>query len=172
MAKFLRSWQPKIEVVRFTLDQAIEYYREFREIFSKDQPLPKLKEITQDGRNKLDGCLGNIRQQTKKKGYFYKPGIETAAAYFYFVNKSHWLFNGNKRSAMIFTLIYFKIHNKWLRMNWGELYNLAKKVAIYSGPPRKMLNEMKDVFQHSLIDYEEGIFDEFMVSWEQWRETQ
>jgi prophage maintenance system killer protein len=172
MGRPSKSWQPKTEVVRFSLKQAVEIYREFREEFCKDQPLPRVEEISQDGLNRLDGCLGNIRQQPKERGYLYKPGIEAAAAYFYFVNKSHWLLNGNKRSAIILTLVYLKAHNKWLRMNWIELYELAKRVAKYKGKTREMLREIKNLFQESLIDYREGIIQKLMVSWDKWREAQ
>lgn len=123
MAKPSKSWQPKTERIRFSRRQAIEIYRIHRDVFSKDQPLPKIEEISRDGLNRLDGCLGSIRQQTKGGKYLYKSGIDTAAAYFYFVNKSHWLINGNKRSAIIFALEYLKAHNKWIKMSWrGEKF--------------------------------------------------
>lgn len=167
MAKLSENWHPKIEV-RFSLTQALEIYKEFREVFCKDQPLPKLEEISKEGRERLDGCLGSIAQQTLEGEYYYRSGIETLAAYFYFVNKSHWLLNGNKRSAIIFSIAYLKVHNKWLRMGWIELYNLAKKTAVFQGRPEKMLKQIRSVFQKSLIGYHEGLFTELITSWEDW----
>lgn len=169
MGRLLINWQPKIEVVRFNLKQALEIYKVYRETFSKDQPLPTLEEIYQDNLNRLDGCLGSIAHQTINGSYFYRPGIEAASAYFYFVNRSHWLFNGNKRTAIIFTIAYLRIHNKWLQMDWKKLYGLAEETAKFKGGRKKMLEKIKRIFHKSLIDYSEGALNGLLASWETWR---
>jgi len=166
MAKPLKNWQPKTEIIRFLLKEALEIYKEYREIFSKEQPLPKLEELLKHNFDILDGCLGSIRQQLKDGEYLYDPGLETAAAYFYFINKSHWLPNGNKRSAMIISLYYLKKHNKWPQINWNDLYLLAMEVANYQGDPKIMLKKIKNIFQKELIDYEEGDLEILLSSWE------
>lgn len=165
MVKPLKNWQPKTEVIRFRLSDALQIYKEYREIFSKEQPLPELEELQKHNLDILDGCLGSIRQQFGNGQFFYKPGIETAAAYFYFINKSHWLPNGNKRSAMMISLYYFKQHNKWLQLNWNDLYLLAMEVANYRGDPKIMLKKIKKIFQKELIDYKEAALEVLLGSW-------
>lgn len=50
-----------------------------------------------------------------------------------------------------------------------EIYKLAKETAIYEGEPKRKLKEIGNILQQALIDYEEGVLDEFVASWEEWR---
>ncbi len=68
-------------------------------------------------------------------------------------------------------MVYLKTHNKWLRMDWVELYELAKRVADYRGRPRDILRELKNLFRKLIIEYREGVIEQLMVSWDKWLET-
>ena len=59
----------------------------------------------------------------------YKTLEEKAAALFYFTIKDHIFPNGNKRTAVILTLLFLKTNGYWLNFTKDELYDLAIKVA-------------------------------------------
>lgn len=52
------------------------------------------------------------------------------AAIFYEVTKNHYRIDGNKRSAVITTYLFFVINGCRLRIEWEDLYELAKTVAM------------------------------------------
>jgi death on curing protein len=77
---------------------------------------------------KLEGCLGSIKQTFAKKE-LYPTLHKKAAALFYFMIKDHPFQNGNKRVAVM-TMIYFlHINGQWLKIDNQMLYNFAKWVA-------------------------------------------
>lgn len=52
-----------------------------------------------------------------------------AAAIFYKITKNHYRVDGNKRSAVITTYLFFFINNCRLTIAWEDVYELARTVA-------------------------------------------
>ena len=96
-----------------------------QELMGWDEPIP---DFGTRFPQKLEGCLGAIKQTFSKKE-LYPTLHKKAAALFYFMIKDHPFQNGNKRVA-IMTMIYFlHINGQWLRIDNQVLYNFAKWVA-------------------------------------------
>lgn len=96
-----------------------------QEIMGWDEPIP---DFNTRYPQKLEGCLGAIRQTFAKRD-LYPTLNRKAAALFYFMVKDHPFQNGNKRIA-IMTMIYFlHINGRWLKIDSKRLYNFSKWVA-------------------------------------------
>ena len=54
---------------------------------------------------------------------------QQAAVLFYELIKQHPFLNGNKRIACVSLMVFLSLNNKWLHMNWKELYDIAVTVA-------------------------------------------
>ena len=59
----------------------------------------------------------------------YRSLEEKAAALFYHAIKDHLFENGNKRTAVILTMIFLFINGKWLTLTPEEMYNLSMRIA-------------------------------------------
>lgn len=79
---------------------------------------------------------------------------EKAAALFYHATKDHLFENGNKRTAVILTMIFLFINNKWLTMSPEEMYDLSLNVASSSSSDSdKSYNTILTAFRESIIEY-------------------
>ncbi len=78
---------------------------------------------------------------------------EKAAALFYHATKDHLFENGNKRTAVILTMIFLFINGRWLKMSPDEMYDLSLKVA---GSDSSSASESYDLilqeFQKTAVD--------------------
>lgn len=77
---------------------------------------------------KLEGCLGSIKQTFAKKE-LYPTLNKKVAALFYFMIKDHPFQNGNKRVAVMSMIYFLYINKKDFKMDSQNLYNFAKWVA-------------------------------------------
>lgn len=79
---------------------------------------------------------------------------EKAAALFYHAAKDHLFENGNKRTAVILTMIFLFINNKWLTMSPEEMYDLSLNVASSSSSDSaKSYDIILDAFKESIVEY-------------------
>lgn len=79
---------------------------------------------------------------------------EKAAALFYHATKDHLFENGNKRTAVILTMIFLFINSKWLTMSPEEMYDLSLKVASSNSlDSAKSYNTILAAFRESIIEY-------------------
>lgn len=102
----------------------IEEYRSFFRDF--DDPLPDLKLSNSE---KLDSII-SIPQKTFGGNDLYVTVYEKGVCYFYFINKLHPFYNGNKRISIFVTSIFFMMNNFELTYSDEELYRLAHTVTI------------------------------------------
>ncbi len=77
---------------------------------------------------KLEGCLGSIKQTFAKKE-LYPTLNKKVAALFYFMIKDHPFQNGNKRVAVMTMIFFLHINKKELKIDNQTLYNFARWVA-------------------------------------------
>lgn len=83
----------------------------------------------------------------------YETIEEKAAVLFYHATKDHLFSNGNKRTAVILTMIFLYINGKWLTLSPDEMYELSLKIA--SSDPRQegaQFAELLDIFQKRIVD--------------------
>ena len=137
MVRLLRNW-PKNEK-RLTLELFGTSYDEFRLIFPQKQPISRFNELINDSKNKLQSALSAVAFESSN-GYRYKPGIEATAAYLFFINQSHFLFNGNKRASLYGTFGYLLLHGHFLETKWEEVYKMAEKIAEIGFQPSSLQN--------------------------------
>ena len=77
---------------------------------------------------RLESIVESVRQEVY--GQYLYPTVETAAAaYFVLLIKSHPFKDGNKRSAVLFTLQFLGLNGLTLGLTFKELYSLAIMVA-------------------------------------------
>lgn len=84
------------------------------------------------------------------------PGlIKKAAILFYLMVKNHPFQNGNKRIAVVTTLVFLYKNKKWLHLDNQELYNFAKWVA-ESNPKLKdaTVQGIETLIKTYLIDFD------------------
>jgi death-on-curing protein len=76
------------------------------------------------------------------------PSISAkAAVLFYQLTKGHKILNGNKRTAVILTLQFLAVNDKWLDMEQDEMYNLSKQIAKSSSKDsRAIIKDIKTLF--------------------------
>lgn len=89
------------------------------------------------------------------EGYFpYRYIYHRAAALFYFVIKDHCFENGNKRSAVVITMVFLVLNKKMLIMYPEELYDLACEVAESEAADKdKEIERIKQIFKKAIDDY-------------------
>lgn len=77
---------------------------------------------------KLESCLAEPFQTFDGK-YLHRTFEQRAAVLFYLVTKNHCFENGNKRMAVVLTMLFFYTNDRWLDIDTDELYNIACLVA-------------------------------------------
>lgn len=167
MAKLSKGWPKNNRDL--DLDAFEIVYEEYRSIFDFETPYPKFKELSKESIEDLIAVLSSVSFTSATGERHYKPGIETAAAYLYFLNKKHALSNGNKRVSLVGLLAYLKLNGKWLKTGWKKIYNIAKRVAKSKPKNRdKILKECREFLKENLVDYEESLRESIIKSSDLW----
>lgn len=91
--------------------------------YDEPMPLPKDRNIKQ-----LEACLEKPFA-TFGGRYLYWTLHHRAAVLFYTIIKNHPLENGNKRSAVIITMLFLYLNGKTLNASADEVYEVACLVA-------------------------------------------
>ncbi len=164
MVRLLTNW-PKNEK-RLFFDLFGASYNEFRTIFPLKQPLPVFEKLDDDSKYKLNSALGAVSLETTE-GYLYKPGIETTTAYLYFINKSHFLYNGNKRASIYGALGYLFLHKHFLETKWENIYKLAKEIA-KSKSKDKIWPYILNFVDRTICEYNDSLFNKLVSSANTW----
>lgn len=94
-----------------------------------DEPIP---DFTTRFPNILESCVATPFMKYDGK-FLYKGLVGKAAILLYLMIKNHPFQNGNKRIALMTTLVYLAKNGKWMRAQDSEFYDLAIWVAI--SPP-------------------------------------
>ena len=85
--------------------------------------------------------------------YLYRYLYHRAAVLFYLLIKNHPLKNGNKRTAVVLTVVFLILNNKMLSILPDELYNLACVVAKSQASDKDIeIEKVSKIFKKSLID--------------------
>lgn len=130
-----------------TLSDFAIIVEEYRHHFKKfDDPLPDLQMCHMD---KLEAVIA-IPQKTFNKRDLYPSIFEKAACYFYFINKLHPFFNGNKRMSVFVTNIFLMMNNYELTYSDEEIYTSAKTVTLSSHDQTKKIKSLShDLRKHA-----------------------
>jgi death on curing protein len=128
-----------------TLDDFAIVIEEYRNFFrGHEDPLPDIKSCNFE---KLDSIVA-IPQKTYLGSDLYPTLFDKASCYFYFINKLHPFFNGNKRMSIFVTSIFFMMNNHELTYKDEDLYRFAHSITISTADQKSELsriaNNLKD----------------------------
>ena len=96
-----------------------------KKLMTWDEPIP---DFSTRYPNVLESCIGNPFQTFHRKP-LYKKLTGKAAILFYLMIKNHPFENGNKRIAVMTTLVFLATNIKWLKVSNEELYDFAVEIA-------------------------------------------
>lgn len=91
--------------------------------YDEPMPVPKLRNI-----QNLEACLQKPFTHFSNR-YLYWTLSHRAAVLFYTIIKNHPLENGNKRTAVILTMMFLFFNDKTLKASPDQVYELACRVA-------------------------------------------
>lgn len=120
----------------------IDEYRTFFKNF--DDPLPDLASCNAE---KLDSII-SIPQKTYDGKDLYPELYDKAACYFFFINKLHPFYNGNKRISIFVTSIFFMMNNYELTYRDEDLYRFAHSITISKGDQKVELDRISKNLKH------------------------
>lgn len=113
------------------------------------EPIPTPNE---SARKKIESSLATIQQ------YYYPDLITKAANLFYFICKNHAYENGNKRMAVIATLLFLMYNGKILDMPYATLAWYAEWVASSKSsdglPKQKVVPILINALEKTCIDFD------------------
>lgn len=112
---------------------------EYRHHFANfEDPLPDLASCNKE---KLDSIIAIPRKTFSGKD-LYPNVFHKAACYFYFINKMHPFYNGNKRMSVFVTSIFLMMNNYELTYTDDEIYAFAKSVTLAKQEQTKHIHEI------------------------------
>lgn len=65
---------------------------------------------------------------------------------FYLVTKNHCFSNGNKRMAVMLTIVFFYVNKRWLDVPAHNLYKIACEVATSKPSEREVMQKALKMF--------------------------
>lgn len=147
-------------------------YEEYRHRFyDLGQPFAYIpfNKLGEEALNKLESALLAVGFISSGGVYRYDPGPKRAAAYFYHINKSHFIDNGNKRASLAGLFGYLALNGKYLKSLWSNVYKLAYGIAKSKPKNKDILIENSRVFiEKYLVDYERIFVENFQISVVKW----
>ena len=144
-------------------------YEEYRSIFDFETPYPPFDELEKESIDGITTVLASVSFTTADGQRHYNFGIETAAAYLYFLNKKHALENGNKRVSLVGLFAYLRLNGKWLKTAWREVYDISKRIAI--SEPKDIdaiMSECIQFISKNLINYAEDLREAMIKTSDLW----
>lgn len=115
--------------------------------YDEPMPYPQASNI-----KKLEACLEKPFASFGNR-YLYWTLAHRAAVLFYTIIKNHPLENGNKRSAVIVTMMFLFFNGKTLKATPDQVYELACMVADSPGSQsEKQVAVLKKVFKNFIVD--------------------
>ncbi len=105
----------------------VEYvaHRLAQELMEYGEPIPPFDTRSP---HRLESCLETPFQKYLNKS-LYDGIIRKAAMLFYLMIKNHPFQNGNKRVAILTTLVFLSQNGRWIQVDNLPLYEFAKEVA-------------------------------------------
>ena len=119
------------------------------QILSFNEPIPDFNTRYPE---KLEAVLA--MPQCSFDGIYVYNTIELqAAVLFYEIIKQHPFFNGNKRIGCVSLMTFLALNEKWLSVEWKDLYLIAKFVAKSETKRRKtVLRKLEKYITSNLIE--------------------
>lgn len=96
-----------------------------REHLAFNEPIP---DFTTRFPNVLESCIATPFMKYNKR-YLYKGLVGKAAMLLYLMIKNHPFQNGNKRIAIMTTIVFLAMNGKWLKAGNSEFYDMTIWVA-------------------------------------------
>lgn len=128
-----------------TKEDLIVIIDEYRTFFRNlDDPLPDIALCNQE---KIESILA-IPRKTYDGADLYISLFDKAACYFYFINKLHPFYNGNKRISIFVTSIFFMMNNYELTYRDEDLYRFAHSITISKGDQKLELEKISKNLMH------------------------
>lgn len=116
-----------------------------------NEPIP---DFTTRFPNILESCIATPFMKYNKK-YLYKGLIGKAAILLYLMIKNHPFQNGNKRIAIMTTLVFLQGNGKWLKVDNTEFYDMTLWIA--TSPPMlkdEVIRGIETFIKKYLVDFE------------------
>lgn len=134
---------------RVTLDEALWAIGKLPDFLPSSEPIGPL---TTRGINALQSALHAPFISYGGK-YKYRYLYHRAAVLFYMIAKDHAIGNGNKRCAVIITVVFLVLNGKIPNTDHEDMYNLAKEVAKSDARKSEQnIEALKRVFKEGIID--------------------
>lgn len=146
---------PKI----ITKEQFVEIcYNFVKEEMQYDEPIP---DITEGGLNKIEYCLNKPLVGLAQGGLFYKTIAEQTAALCFCICKNHCFINGNKRLAIITSLLFLLMNGYILKRDKSIkrlLYLVAAGTVITKQSKDEIVRGgLKEFFDYFIESYNVGL---------------
>ena len=107
-----------------------------------NDPLPEIKDVSKI-QDALHYPFQSLFGKTLYWGFYKK-----ASCYFYVFAKGHILGNGNKRSGVLASTLFFKINNRICYLSNDEMYDLSKYIAnSKSDDKEEVINYISSIFK-------------------------
>lgn len=131
-----------------TLEDFSIIVEEYRHHFKRfDDPLP---DLTLCNKDKLESIIA-IPQKTFNMHDLYPSLFEKASCYFYFINKFHPFYNGNKRMSVFVTNIFLMMNNFELSYDDEDMYKLATSITLSGHDQTKKMKSLShDLRKHAM----------------------
>ena len=136
-----------MKAIRYlTIEDFSIIVEEYRHHFKRfDDPLPDLALCNRD---KLESIIA-IPQKTFNQHDLYPSLFEKASCYFYFINKFHPFYNGNKRMSVFVTNIFLMMNNFELTYSDEDMYKLATTITLSGHDQTKKMKSLShDLRKH------------------------
>lgn len=139
-----------MRIKRLTLKE-VEYtaFRLAKELMTWNEPIP---DFGTRFPNVLESCLATPFQTFGQPLYRKLSG--KAAILFYLMIKNHPFENGNKRIAVMTSLLFLAKNRKWLRVSNENLYDIAVEVAkSHRSSKEKTASLLNAFFETHITDF-------------------
>ncbi len=132
-------------------------YEEFRDVFNYDQTFPPYSSLDNESLEKIESAICSVNFCDSSGSIAYEEGPIRAAAYLFFISKSHFNSNGNKRSSLAALLGYLKQNDKWASINLDLLLSLTREAVLTPYHEKdEFIKKMSKIIFNNLEDYEDG----------------
>lgn len=123
-----------------------------RELMTGSEPIP---DFGTRFPNILESCLNTPFTKAFRKD-MYRGLVGKASILFYLMIKNHPFQNGNKRIAIMTSLVFLSNNSKWLQISQTDLYNFAVGIARSRPSSReKVIWNIYNTISKYLVDFNE-----------------
>jgi death-on-curing family protein len=109
-----------------------------------------MPDTTVEWSNKIESCFHTTRLHPDSDNL-----CASAARVFYKIIQNHYFFDGNKRSAVINTYLFFLLNGYRFNIPADQLYDLSKKVAAEKRDFEKEIKTLSEIFSRHSEQFKE-----------------